>query len=133
MNEHRYKHQWNKQNGKWRNAQHRNPFSSILPAHGPFQPFCNKVHTWHHDQRHKESEGQTKDDGPGKWLPENSAIASKENMWIQFGEHGNEINIEANRQRNQGKNGGKRGKQYRDDPDFSCLYHRFSCFHSTRP
>lgn len=97
MDKHGYKHQWNKQQGQWRNTHDGDPSSSKLPSHRTFQPFCNQVHAWNHDEGHKESKCQTEDDRPRERLPEYSAVTAKENMRIQIGEHGYKINVETDR------------------------------------
>ncbi len=94
-------HHKGKQQRKRRNTHEANPLASIEIAHRASQPFCDQVHTRYNDQRHEEGEGQTEDDGPGKRLPEHCIITTEEDMWIQFGEHSDKVDIETYCQRNE--------------------------------
>ena len=80
-------------------AQQPNKLSAIKFLHWPAQSFRNKVHTWHHNEREKESEDQTKYHRPAKWPPKNNTIATKENMRIKVLKKGNKIDIKTNSKR----------------------------------
>ena len=89
----RHDHKRHKQEDKWRDAHEADPFSAEHRAHGSLQALRDQVHGRYHDERHKERKRQPKDDRPTQGFPEGSIVTSKENMWVQVGEHPDKINI----------------------------------------
>ncbi len=103
MGNQRDNNQRKEEEGKWRDTQHTDPFSSKHSLHRSAQSLRYQVHSRHDDQGHKEGKGQSKNDCPTQRPPKCNVITAKENVRIQFAEEGNEIDVEAKCDGNKGE------------------------------
>ena len=65
MPEDRNEYQQQEEECERRDTKEGDPLSTPVTAHWPLEPFGNQVHAGHHEQGHKEGEGQPENDRPG--------------------------------------------------------------------